>query len=86
MKATAILMTFGFLVLSAPAWAATHHVDADGVGDFDSIGEAFAVASGGDTLPANHHDSLFTDPLFCDAGSDDFTVREDSPVIPDYNP
>jgi hypothetical protein len=42
--------------------------------------------AGGDSLPANHHDNLLTDPLFCDPGSDDFSVCEDSPALSGYNP
>jgi hypothetical protein len=42
--------------------------------------------AGGDSLPANHHDNLFRDPLFCDPGSDDFAVCEDSPALAGYNP
>lgn len=41
--------------------------------------------AGGDSLPGDHHDNLFTDPLFCDIGGDDFSLCADSPCLPGYN-
>ena len=41
--------------------------------------------AGGDSLPGDYHDNLFTDPLFCDVGADDFSLCADSPCLPGYN-
>ncbi len=45
---------------------------------------AYANA-GGDSLPSHHHDNLFVDPLFCDAGSHDYTVCADSKCLMEHN-
>ncbi|MFH1502864.1 MAG: C39 family peptidase [Candidatus Eisenbacteria bacterium] len=42
--------------------------------------------AGGDSLCGNHHDNLFRDPYFCDEPADDFTLHDDSPCLPTYNP
>ncbi|MEA3409800.1 MAG: right-handed parallel beta-helix repeat-containing protein [Candidatus Eisenbacteria bacterium] len=41
--------------------------------------------AGGDSLPGDYHDNLFTDPLFCNVGGDDFSLCADSPCLPGYN-
>ena len=41
--------------------------------------------AGGDSLCGNYHDNLFVNPLFCDADSGDFTLRDDSPCLPENN-
>ena len=40
----------------------------------------------GDSLCGNHAENLFVDPLFCDVVSQDFTLHDDSPCLPAYNP
>jgi hypothetical protein len=42
--------------------------------------------AGGDSLCGWHRSNLFADPLFCDAGSQDFTLHDDSPCLPGNNP
>ena len=42
--------------------------------------------AGGDSLCGSYHDNLFVNPLFCDAELGDFTLRDDSPCIPQNNP
>jgi hypothetical protein len=42
--------------------------------------------AGGDSLCGNYHSNLFRDPYFCDAPMDDFTLHDDSPCLPAYNP
>jgi hypothetical protein len=42
--------------------------------------------AGGDDLCGNHSDNIFYDPLFCDAGANDFTLCEDSQCLPGNNP
>lgn len=42
--------------------------------------------AGGDDLCGNHSDNIFYDPLFCDAGANDFTLCEDSECLPENNP
>ena len=42
--------------------------------------------AGGDSLCGNHHDNLFTDPLWCNVYNDDFEVCENSPCLPENNP
>jgi len=39
----------------------------------------------GDSLCGTYHDNLFTDPLFCDAGSGDLTLCSDSECLPANN-
>jgi hypothetical protein len=41
--------------------------------------------AGGDSLGGSHHDNLFVDPLFCDAGGADYRVCADSPALALYN-
>ena len=41
--------------------------------------------AGGDSLCGDYHDNLFVNPLFCDADSADFTLRDDSPCLPENN-
>lgn len=50
MRTVAILMAFALIFACPPAGAVTHYVDVNGGGDFNSIGEAFAVASTGDSI------------------------------------
>lgn len=50
MRSRPIATAFLLLALNAGAQAVTHHVDAAGGADFDSIGEAFAVAVDGDSI------------------------------------
>jgi hypothetical protein len=40
----------------------------------------------GDSLAGTHYDNLFTWPLFCDRGSADLTLHDDSPCLPAGNP
>ena len=40
----------------------------------------------GDSLCGDYHDNLFVNPLFCDAESGDFTLRDDSQCLPENNP
>jgi len=40
----------------------------------------------GDSLCGNHHDNLFTDPLFCDGPVADVSLHDDSPCLPAGNP
>jgi hypothetical protein len=42
--------------------------------------------AGGDALCGTYSDNLSRDPLFCDEGGGDFTLRDDSPCLPDGNP
>jgi hypothetical protein len=42
--------------------------------------------AGGDDLCGDHSDNIVYDPLFCDAGSNDFTLCEDSQCLPENNP
>ena len=42
--------------------------------------------AGGDSLCGSYHDNLFEDPLFCDAGNEDFTLHTNSPCLPENNP
>lgn len=41
--------------------------------------------AGGDSLPGTHYENMFTDPLFCDAAGDDYTLCADSPCLPANN-
>jgi len=41
--------------------------------------------AGGDSLCGDYPDNLFVNPLFCDADSGDFTLRNDSPCLPENN-
>jgi len=38
--------------------------------------------TGGDSLACGHLSNLFTNPLFCDAPNDDYTLCSDSPCLP----
>jgi len=42
--------------------------------------------AGGDALCGTYSDNISLDPLFCDAGGGDLTLRSDSPCIPNGNP
>ncbi len=42
--------------------------------------------AGGDALCGTHSDNISLDPLFCDAGGGELTLRSDSPCIPNGNP
>lgn len=60
----------------------------DGVGSagFDVSFSCVYQNAGGDSLPGEHHDNLFANPLFCDATVGDFTLRDDSQCLPENNP
>ena len=40
----------------------------------------------GDSLCGTHHDNLFRDPWFCDEPVEDYTLHDDSPCLPAFNP
>ncbi len=40
----------------------------------------------GDSLCGAHHDNLFRDPYFCDEPVEDYTLHDDSPCLPAFNP
>lgn len=50
---------------------------------YHSLSYANAV---GDSLCGTHYDNLFRDPFFCDEPNDDYTLADDSPCLPAYNP
>jgi len=50
---------------------------------FHSLSYANAA---GDSLCGNRHDNIFWDPQFCDEPMEDFTLHDNSPCLPTYNP
>ena len=52
-------------------------------GIFYSLSYANAA---GDSLCGDRHDNVFWDPQFCDEPMDDFTLHDNSPCLPTYNP
>ncbi len=59
----------------------------------NDVGDALTIThscvfgnASGDSLPGHHYDNLFVDPLFCDFGGGDLTLRDDSPCLPGGNP
>ncbi len=42
--------------------------------------------AGGDSLCGDYHDNMFQSPLFCGAGSGDYTLHAESPCLPTNNP
>jgi hypothetical protein len=58
-----------------------------GPGDNPTITHCVVFGNaGGDDLCGDHHDNIIYDPLFCDAGNDDFDLCEDSRCLPGNNP
>jgi len=43
-------------------------------------------SAGGDSLCGSYSENLFVDPVFCDEFAGDFSLRSDSPCLPENNP
>jgi hypothetical protein len=55
------------------------------VGQAGASSTTIDMNAGGDSLPGDSGDNLFTDPLLCDVYHDDFTLCENSPCVADNN-